>query len=108
MAIKFYLCPDGLEEPIGRFRAKDPEHLLPLDGASGLALRRLCRVRSNVASISQRFAEIYSIAARDRAAAEALDAQTKPEPQEILDMYAASSGFVVEGPGGWVWLAPMD
>jgi len=107
IAIKFYVCPGGLEDQLVAFEQETQGTYYPFMARVGWRYGGLCHVRSNVAQISQSFAEVYSIAAPDRAAAEALDAQTKPEPQEILDMYAACSKFVVKGLGRWVWLTPI-
>ncbi len=54
---------------------------------------------SSLPELPQPFAELYTILARDKKEAEELDAKTKSEPQEILDMYEACSKFKVKGQG---------
>ena len=68
----------------------------------------LCMARSSMPELPQPFAEIHSVAARDRAEAVALDEKTKPEPQDILDMYEACAAFSVKGQGRWIWLTPKN
>jgi hypothetical protein len=65
-------------------------------------------VSSSLPELPQPLAELYSILARDEKEAEELDAKTKPEPQEILDMYEACSKFTVKGLWRYLWLTPSD
>ncbi|GAC1664664.1 MAG: hypothetical protein NVS9B8_05210 [Candidatus Limnocylindrales bacterium] len=50
--------------------------------------------------------EVYSIDAADRAEAEALDAQTSPEPPDIVAFYEECRQLKVPGSGHRIWLFP--
>jgi hypothetical protein len=106
IAIKFYACPDGLEDELISFEKRTQSVYYPFMARVGWRYGGVCRVQSSTAAISQRFAEVYSVLARNRAEAEELDAQTKPEPQPILDMYAQCSRFSIKGSVSWLWLTP--
>ena len=51
-------------------------------------------------------AEVYSIDARTKAEAQALDASTSPEPPDVAAFYAECSALKVPGSGRQIWLFP--
>ena len=104
--MKFYVCVTGLEDRLVQFERDTQAVYYPFMAPARWRYGGLCRVNSQVPTLSQPFAEVYSIDARDRAEAEALDAGTKPEPPHIVEMFRQCSEFVVPGQGRWVWFTP--
>ena len=106
IAIKVYVCQPGREEELVQFERDTQDRYYNFMAPVGWRYGGLCTVRSTVPELPQPFAEVYSIDAANRVEAEALDAKTKPEPQEILDIYEACAAYVVKGQGRWLWLGP--